>query len=1020
MTRFYRVVGFITQRGNSMFRFTRLSSRASLRALLMLGSAASVATMAAPPASAQDYTNIAASGRVTSVDGAPIANAQVKITSSDKGVSRSATTDDSGAFTIPQLTPGNYDVTVTADGFIAYTEGGIALTRETGGANSFRLVPAGQNGDIVVTGTRQRVADFQDTTVGSTINLASIVERVPIGRSLRDVMLLTPGTVQGSSPSNGGFANQVSIAGAAFTENAFYINGLNVTDFVSGGQPTEVPFDFYQTVEVKTGGAPAEFGRATGGYVVATTKSGSNEYHASVTGIWEPDDLRGNAPSTRTTDYRHATASRKELIFQASGPIIKDHLFVYGLYNMRDIRSMTPQANQNNATGVTNTSPFWGGKIDGYITGDHHFEFTYFDTTNDTRNRSYDWDRTNFTLGNQTGGTNARAGGVNYVGRYTGTFTPWLTLSGAYGVNKLRSGNLPLDTTNPQVVDYRTDPAGIQIGLNKVTDAFSSTDDEREFYRVDADLQFHLFGSHHVRIGYDHEKDTQSQTFQTIGAGAFKIYAVTDDSAARIGLPVGTQYYTTRVYAQNGVAHVRNEAYYLQDQWSLLDNRLRLDLGLRNDRFSNQGVNGKSFFESGNQWAPRVGASFDPLGDGRTKIFGSYSQYYLPMAGDINLNVAGSLVTYTRYNRFTGVSGAGSIPVEGAPILTVVNTTACPDTGVRNCEVSADGSAFNPAGAIATNIKPQSSNEFILGAEHQFGDHVRIGAYFTHRELKNVIEDISIDAGARAYCVGKGFTAAACQAAYPGGSQFVIANPGRDVTVQINKLPDGSTPTVTLKAADLGYPKPSRNYNALTLTFDRSFDKKWSLAGSYTLAFDKGNYEGGVRSENGQLAINRTADFDSPGFVNGAYGYLPNDRRHTFKAYGSYRLFDMLDLGANVVLQSPEHYSCIGAVPVSVDAYANTYHGYAYYCQGKLIPRGTAFTGDWLTQVDVSAVVRLPLPHGVDASVRLDVFNLFDSSAVTSYNNFGELGDGSANRDYRLPVNYQTPRSVRLTARIGF
>ncbi len=462
-----------------MFRHTRLSSRAALRALLMLGTTVPAVAMNALPASAQDYTNIAASGRVTAEDGTPLAGAQVKITSSDKGVSRSVTTDGSGAYTIPQLAPGNYDFTVSAEGYATYTEGGIPLTRETGGANTFHLISASRNNEIVVTGSRQRVADFQDTTVGSTINLASLTERVPVGRSLRDVMLLTPGAVQGSSPSNGGFANQVSIAGAAFTENAFYINGLNVTDFVSGGQPTEVPFDFYQTVEVKTGGAPAEFGRATGGYVVATTKSGSNEYHASATGIWEPDGLRGSSPSTRTTDYRHATASRQELILQASGPVIKDHLFVYGLYNFRNIRSMTPQANQDNATGVTNTSPFWGGKVDAYITGDHHLEFTYFDTTNDTHNRSYDWDRTNFTLGEKTGGTNARAGGINYVGRYTGTFTPWLTLSGAYGVNKLRSGNVPLDITNPQVVDYRTDPAGIQIGLNKVTDAFSQTDDER-------------------------------------------------------------------------------------------------------------------------------------------------------------------------------------------------------------------------------------------------------------------------------------------------------------------------------------------------------------------------------------------------------------------------------------------------------------------------------------------------------------------------------------------------------------
>ena len=1003
-----------------MNRSTRFSRAVVVRAVLLLGTTLPSALLLAAPAHAQDYTNIAASGRVTSDKGTPIAGAEVKITSSDRGVSRSVTTNDAGAYTIPQLAPGNYNFEVSAPGFTAYAEKAIALTRSNGGANSFKLITAGDSGDIVVTGSRQRVADFQDTTTGAVIDLGSLQNRVPIGRTLRDVMLLTPGAVQGSSGANGGFANQVSIAGASFTENAFYVNGLNITDFVSGLQPTEVPFDFYQTVEVKTGGAPAEFGRATGGYVVATTKSGSNDYHASITGTWEPKGLRDSAPTTYDTDYAHATASRQELVFQASGPIIKDHLFVYGLYNLREIRSMTPSSNQNNATGVTNTSPFWGGKVDGYITGDHHFEFTYFDTTNDTHTRSYDYDRTNNTIGAKTGGTDARAGGVNYVARYTGTFTPWLTLSGAYGVNKLRSGNVPLDITNSRVIDYRTSDAGIDIGANKVTDAYSRTDDEREFYRIDADLQFQLLGSHHVRIGYDHEDDTQTQTYETIGDGFYKIFRTTASSAARIGLPVGTDYYTTRVYSQDGVCTVRNQALYLQDEWTLFNDRLRLQLGVRDDRFSNQGVSGQSYYKSGDQWAPRLGASYDLFGDGKTKVYGSFSKYYLPLAGDINLNVAGQLVTYTRYNLFNGVSGSGNLPVAGAALLSVANTTACPDTKIANCEVSANGTPSDPAGAIARNISAQSDNEFIFGASRQISDHIRIGAYFTHRELTNVIEDFSTDAGERAYCLGQGFSAAACQKAYPGGSHFVIGNPGKDVTTQINALPDGTKPTVTLKAKDLLYPDPSRNYNAVTLTFDRTFDQVWSLSASYTWAMDKGNYEGGVRSENGQLAVNRSADFDSPGFVNGAYGYLPNDRRHTLKAYGSYRPFSLLDLGANLLVQSPQHNSCIGTVPASVDAYANTYHGYSYYCNNTLVPRGTAFDGDWLTQFDVSAVVHLPVPTRYDASIRIDVFNLFNTQAVTSFNQFGQLSDDSPNSNYRKPESYQSPRYVRLQFRLGF
>jgi outer membrane receptor protein involved in Fe transport len=127
-----------------------------------------------------------------------------------------------------------------------------------------------------------------------------------------------------------------------------------------------------------------------------------------------------------------------------------------------------------------------------------------------------------------------------------------------------------------------------------------------------------------------------------------------------------------------------------------------------------------------------------------------------------------------------------------------------------------------------------------------------------------------------------------------------------------------------------------------------------------------------------------------------------------------------LDLGLNALVQSPQHYSCIGTVPEDVDAFAYTYHGYSYYCNGVLIPRGTAFTGQWLTEFDASIIFHLPLPRKIDASLRLDVFNLFNSKAVTSYNEAGELSNGVSNSEYRLPVDYQTPRYLRLTARIGF
>ncbi len=75
-------------------------------------------------------------------------------------------------------------------------------------------------------------------------------------------------------------------------ENTYQLNGLNITNFSNGLGSTFVPFEFVQEMQIKTGGYEAEFGRSTGGVVNMVTKSGTNSFHGSLFGYFEPEGLQ--------------------------------------------------------------------------------------------------------------------------------------------------------------------------------------------------------------------------------------------------------------------------------------------------------------------------------------------------------------------------------------------------------------------------------------------------------------------------------------------------------------------------------------------------------------------------------------------------------------------------------------------------------------------------------------------------------------------------------------------------------
>nr|WP_303657395.1 TonB-dependent receptor [Asticcacaulis aquaticus] len=949
-----------------------------------------VATAVPTTALAQDLTSGTLGGTVKSEEGTPAAGATVTITGESTGYTGTATTDAEGKFQISQIPLGRYTVDITtksgakASETVLVTLGAVSSYDFTAGGSSIQTV--------VVRGKARRNLDFDRTTRGSVLDVQTLSERLPMGRSIEALADLVPGIT-----INDVFGPP-SIAGASPAENIYYVNGMNVTNFRNFLGGTTVPYDFYDQIEVKTGGYSAEYGRSTGGAFIATTRSGSNTFKGGVAYYYQPDSLATKGDFTYDKIYSQKTRKEYPTSSEAnlwlSGPIIKDHIYFFGFYNPRDLQSEVNTYDTTSGkllykTTESREDPFWGGKLDFVLNPQHRLEYTYF---ND------DQSSVKPTLDTSTGKAPAvtrMSGGKTEIVKYTGKFTDWFTLSAMYGrstYNQTSSSDVDSEANvyeNGQVVRGNTDLL-IETGT-----------DDRKNYRVDADFYFNLAGKHHLKVGVDKE-ELHADAISSYSGGVYYRYYT---GATSCGGTTITNCVRVRKLFSGGAFDVENQAFYIQDSWEITD-RLALNLGLRSDNFDNMNAAGKSFLKMENKVAPRIGISYDPTGDKSSKLTAFYGRYYLPVAANTNIRMAGGENFTQDWYSYTGRNATTLVPTLGTLYLH---------------EVLSDGTVPDAGTLVSQNLEPQYQDEFIVGYEKRLDSGWKVGVDFTYRKLSAVMEDADVDmTNAAAYLVSKGvITQAQANSGSFGSSGYVLLNPGKDLVVALgDSFGAAAGKVVTISADALGFPEAKRNYQALTFSAERPWDGTWYLGGSLTLSRTVGNIEGGVKSDNGQDDTGLTQDFDEPGWTDGSYGLLPNHHGYNLKLYGSYEFSENLRGGFNANILSPRHYGCIGAYPLN-DGRAVATTITAWYCGGKLTPRGESFSGDWIKKLDVNLTWTQPIPIGT-VKVTADVFNVFNFQGAEQYVETGDISLTSRNPNYGSPSSYQNPRYVRIGLKYEF
>jgi hypothetical protein len=960
----------------------KITFRRSLTAMAVVASLG----MAAPVFAADSgFIN----GNSISSSGDKLGGVSVTVINVNTGLSRTVLSDSDGVFRFPLLPAGNYTMEASKDGYVLSKQDGL-IVGNSGKTNINVALTSDSNMErIEVTGAAVMNIDISSSE-SLTIVDQELLTRVPIARDLSSVALLAPGTAFGDGSFGEGSAIEgnpgfVSFGGSSLAENAFYINGLNITNFRKGLGGSSVPFDMYDSFEVKAGGFGAEYGRALGGVVNATTKKGSNEFHAGVNLYYEPGSLRSDRDQVfqeggilHTINNETERDSLQGNIW-ASGALIQDKLFYYVMFNPRDVEVETEQPSTTSTD--TSTSTFWGGKIDWYITDDHLFELTYFSDENEvTRSQDNIDPDTRVNNGHRGEGVYNR-GGSSYIAKYTGIITDDFTISASYGINEIDRSDDNADTNTTLITDRGT---GEAYG-DWVVDFFERGADEREVIRLDFD---YYVGDHAIRFGYDNE--TLSSDSERGYPGRFWYRYQEDLSRVRV----------RENFQASAEFTTDSEAIYIQDTWQVTDDFVAT-IGIRNEEFTNYNADGEAFISISDQISPRIGVAWDVNGDGESKLYANFGRYYIPVPTNTNVRVAGSELFTQRT--------CDVVSIDGDFVPTFDN---CGGTAVFG-----DGTQKATLEVVDENVEPMYQDELILGYDFQLNEDWTLGIKGTRREVGVALEDVAIDFGFNQY-LEREFGSSCTQCS--GFHYYVLGNPGGDMTITTD--PDGDDGPLALQAytipgADLGYPEVQRKYSSIDFTFNRAWDDVWMLQGSYTWSKSYGNNEGFVRSDNGQDDAGITTNFDQPGLVDGANGNLPNDRRHKVKIFGAYSIQENLVAGANFSYQSGRPINAFGVHPT--DDFAAAYGTASFFVDGELVPRGSLGNQPSTWQLDMSLTYTTEV-GGYDLVLRGDIYNLFDNDSVVETEENFEFDDGTPDPDYGLIDRYQSPRYARLSASISF
>lgn len=971
----------------------RIHTRLGLTAMALVSGFALVA---------QSATTGSISGTVLGTDGRGLAGATVRLTSAQ--VSRTAVTDSNGGFRLGLLNPGTWSVQVNAAGYQASTTS-VLVTPNENQATSFRLASAASS-TVVVSGTAAAV-DFTSTTTGLSQTLEQLAS-VPKGRDFNDLIQLSPGV------TNSGQLGGPSISGASSLENSYYIDGVSTQDMRKGFQGGALPVDFIDQVEIQTAGFKPEFS-ALGGVFSAVTKSGTNKFEGSA---WYNTDLYKNqaAPKSNAAAQQGNPFERNDYGVTVGGSIIPDQFFYFVGVN----QTKTDVPGATNLIGLTSSNTA-GTDLNVYA------KFNYYLSTDQQVTatiQSRESKSTTATSYPYSGDANWGATGTfkteNVGLTYDWNLSPTMQLSVKAAQTTFTNTTKPNDLTNNLVNDtMRAQYIGLTPGSSFYRGGYGVYErlNENVTSQYRADLSW-FEGNHSFKAGISSMQSAYTLDDSASGASATFFngpgvlstkslpYTVVLRRSSSTGAWNGL--YRQWYYNEKSTIKANYMAGYIQDTWEVSPG-LRLSYGGRfesQEVINNAGVKALKFDDLQDLFQPRIGLTWDPYNDGRTKLSANYAKYFVAIPMQPIMRTGGTEIYVRNYfsaanTSYNTTTGAYSINV---PTNVLANLSARIDYGI-----------YFTAPPVADGTKLTSRNEWVLGIDHIFNSGIMdgwtVGAKYINRKLRNPIEDSVIDTD------------------YAGYSILWNPKPGRVSYTPSPYLDDAGNPhlvngKIVFSPQENLFKEAYNDYDAIIVQGEKKFGDffggNFYVNASYTWSKLFGTYEGLGQTSNGQADALITSTFDYYPYI--GEGLLPTDRTHIGKVFGSYTHADPyfgnpLTIGFRGTVQygTPKSLfddgTASGDPTLDIGGYHTAVPKFGQYGSEGRTPSNGLFD----LMIDYSFNW-----NGYRVAPNVTVFNIFNRRTATTTNIYGTTSAGATNPFYGYETGWNTGRSVRFGFKVQF